>query len=94
MPNSMARRGALTLLKSNLRVNGDEIALVFRGKGGKEICRQFQFGATCRGNLRLLRTLPGPRLFQYRTPEDGEIRRATAKDVNIFLREIAGATSC
>ena len=81
-------RGALTLLKSNLRVTGNEIALVFRGKGGKEICRQFQSPrlATAIG---LLRTLPGPRLFQYRTPE-GEIRRATAKDVNTFLREMAG----
>ena len=81
-------RGALTLLKSNLRVTGDEIALVFRGKGGKEISRQFQ-SPRLAAAIPLLRSMPGPRLFQFRTA-DGEIRRATAKDVNIFLREIAG----
>lgn len=81
-------RGALTLLKSNLRVTGDEIALVFRGKGGKEVCRQFH-SRRLAAAIPLLRTLPGSRLFQYRTPA-GQIRRATAKDVNSFLRELAG----
>lgn len=82
-------RGALTLVKSNLRINGDEIALVFRGKGGKEICRKFR-SARFAAAFAVLRALPGPRLFQYRT-EDGEIRRPATRDVNAFLREIAGA---
>lgn len=80
-------RGALTLLKSNVRITGDSIALVFRGKGGKEVCKEF----TCprlSAAIPVLRTIPGPRLFQYRT-EAGDVRRATAKDVNGFLREIA-----
>jgi DNA topoisomerase I len=81
-------RGALTLLKSNLRLTGNEIALVFRGKGGKEICKHFT-SPRLAAALPVLRTVPGARLFQYRT-ENGEIRRATAKDVNGFLREIAG----
>ncbi len=81
-------RGALTLLKSNVRVTGEEISLVFRGKGGKAICKRFR-SARVAAAIPVLRTLHGPRLFQYRT-ESGEIRRATAKDVNTFLRDIAG----
>ena len=37
----------------------------------------------------MLRQLPGRRLFQYRT-EAGDLRTASAQDVNLFLREIAG----
>jgi DNA topoisomerase I len=81
-------RGALTLLKSNLRVTGDEIALVFRGKGGKEISRQLH-APRLAAAISVLRSLPGPRLFQYRTPAGG-LRRATTRDVNSFLREMAG----
>ena len=36
-----------------------------------------------------LRRLPGARLFQYRT-DQGDIRRVGARDVNTFLREVAG----
>jgi len=36
-----------------------------------------------------LRTLPGPRLFQYRD-DDGAVRAVSANQVNAFLREIAG----
>jgi DNA topoisomerase-1 len=36
-----------------------------------------------------LRTLPGPRLFQYRT-DAGEVRQVRARDVNAFLCEISG----
>jgi DNA topoisomerase-1 len=81
-------RGALTLLKSNVRVSGDTIALVFRGKGGKEIDKEFT-SPKLAAAIPILRSVPGPRLFQYRT-DHGEARRATAKDVNAFLREIAG----
>jgi DNA topoisomerase-1 len=38
-----------------------------------------------------MRQLPGPRLFQYRTAH-GRICRVTAREVNAFLREIAGAS--
>ena len=80
-------RGALTLLKSNVRISGDRIALVFRGKGGKEVDKEFSSPRLAMA-IPILRTIPGPRLFQYQT-ESGEVRRATAKDVNAFLREIA-----
>jgi DNA topoisomerase-1 len=81
-------RGALTLLKSNLRVNGDAIALVFRGKGGKDIRRQFR-SRRLAAAIPVLRGVPGPRLFQFRT-DAGEVRRPTTRDVNVFLREVAG----
>jgi DNA topoisomerase I len=81
-------RGATTLLKSNVRVTGDAIALLFRAKGGKEVRKEFS-SRRLAAAISLLRTLPGPRLFQYRDGS-GAIRQVTARDVNSFLREIAG----
>src|SRR6185436_2491641 len=37
----------------------------------------------------VLRTLPGPKLFQYRD-EDGTVRAVNVRHVNAYLREIAG----
>ena len=81
-------RGAATLLKSNVSVDGERIALRFPGKGGKTVtkefaCPRFARVADC------LRSLPGRRLFQYRA-ENGDIRTVRAREVNVFLREIAG----
>jgi DNA topoisomerase-1 len=82
-------RGAVTLLKSNLRVSGDMITLVFRAKGGKDVRKEF-CSPRLAAALPVLRSIPGPRLFQYRD-ESGAVRRVTAREVNIFLREIAGS---
>ncbi|MEA2879175.1 MAG: topoisomerase [Hyphomicrobiales bacterium] len=81
-------RGAATMLKSNIVVNGATIALKFRAKGGKNIEKEFHSprGASA---INVLRALPGRRMFQYRA-ENGDIRIVTASDVNAFLREIAG----
>lgn len=81
-------RGAATLLKSNVAVDGDRISLKFRGKGGKNVAKEF----TCPrlvGALECLRTLPGRRLFQYRA-DDGAVRAVRAREANAFLREVAG----
>jgi DNA topoisomerase-1 len=80
-------RGATTLLKSNIRVSGEAITLVFRGKGGKDVRKEFS-SPRLAAALPVLRTLPGPRLLQYRD-ESGTIRRITARDVNTFLRDVA-----
>ena len=80
-------RGATTLLKSNIRVAGDQITLVFRAKGGKDVRKEF-CSPRLAAAIGVLRTLPGARLFQYRD-ESGSIRRVTARDVNAFLREMA-----
>jgi DNA topoisomerase-1 len=80
-------RGAATLLKSNVTVQGDNIVLRFRSKGGKQVLKEFQAPRLCKA-ICILQELPGPRLFQYRTHGD-DIRAASARDVNGFLREIA-----
>lgn len=80
-------RGATTLLKSNVSIDGDIITLKFRAKGGKQVVKQFSAPRLSAAIARL-RALPGRRLFQYRG-EDGQVRPATARGVNAFLREIA-----
>jgi DNA topoisomerase-1 len=82
-------RGAATLLKSNVSVSGDTITLTFRAKGGKNVVKQFSAPRFIAA-IAMLQKLPGRRLFQYRT-ETGEVRAVRARDVNTFLREIAGA---
>jgi DNA topoisomerase-1 len=81
-------RGAATMLKSNIVVNGARIALKFRAKGGKTIEKEFRCPRVASA-IKVLLDLPGRRLFQYRG-EDGSSRIVTASDVNTFLREIAG----
>jgi DNA topoisomerase-1 len=81
-------RGAATLLKSNVKVDGDTVILCFRAKGGKQVQKEFRASRLCAA-IAVLRTVPGRRLFQYRQT-NGEVRSATARAVNAFLREIAG----
>jgi DNA topoisomerase-1 len=82
-------RGAATLLKSNVTVNGDTIRLAFRGKGGKAIDKELS-SARLAEAIRRLAALPGRRLFQYRDA-DGVVHPIQARDVNAFLQTIAGA---
>ena len=81
-------RGAATLLKSNVTVCGDIIELSFRSKGGKEIQKAFSAPRLCAA-IEMFRRLPGRRLFQFRD-QDGTVRPVRARDVNAFLRAIAG----
>jgi DNA topoisomerase I len=80
-------RGAATLLKSNIAVDGDRVSLRFRGKGGKAIIKEVACPRLTAA-LEILQRLPGSRLFQYRT-ETGEVRPVRAHDANAFLREMA-----
>jgi DNA topoisomerase I len=84
-------RGAATLLKSNVTIEGETVVLSFRAKGGKVVRKEFTAGLLV-PMLERLRALPGRRLFQYRD-EDEEIRVVTARAVNAFLREIAGGVA-
>ena len=81
-------RGAATMLKSNIVVNGGSVALKFRAKGGKNVEKEFH-NPRAASAINVLRALPGRRMFQYRG-EDGAPRIVTTSDVNAFLREIAG----
>ena len=83
-------RGATTLLKSNIQIDGALVRLHFRGKGAKMVAREVRdrtLANTCQGLL----ALPGRRLFQYRGA-DGAIYAVRAADVNAFLREVSGAS--
>jgi DNA topoisomerase-1 len=81
-------RGATTLLKSHVVVDGELIRLTFRGKGGKKVIKEVVGARICKTIVRLLQ-LPGRRLFQYRA-EDGSVCTVKAQEVNEFLRQIAG----
>jgi DNA topoisomerase I len=81
-------RGAATLLKSNVTVYGETITLTFRSKGGKTIVKEFA-SPRLAAAFAVLRQLPGRRLFRYRAAA-GEVRHVTAREVNLFLREVAG----
>lgn len=81
-------RGAATLRKSHVTIDGRCIVLSFVGKGGKHIRKECDAPVLLRA-IKVLRKLPGPRLFQYRG-DDGAVHRVHAAQVNVFLREIAG----
>ncbi len=81
-------RGATTLLKTNVILDDRLVTLTFRGKGGKDIRK------TCKAPrllhaMRVLRDVPGKRMFQYRD-NNGVVRNVSTTQVNAFLRDIAG----
>jgi DNA topoisomerase-1 len=82
-------RGASTLLKRDVALDGDKVVLVFKGKGGKEIRRELRDPLLARvlGKLSASR---GPRLFGFADGNRGK-RPVTAREVNEFLAEASGA---
>jgi DNA topoisomerase-1 len=85
---SNGTRGAATLLKSNVATKGEGITLSFRAKGGKPIRKELR-SRRLAGAIAKLRRLPGRRIFQYRNG-DGAVRSVRAREVNVFLRDLAG----
>ena len=81
-------RGATTMLKSNVTLDGDGFVLSFKAKGGKAVRKECDAPKLVRA-IPILRTLPGRRLFQYRDAS-GTVRSVSTTAVNSFLREIAG----
>jgi DNA topoisomerase-1 len=81
-------RGAATLLKSDLTIDGPTVTLHFVGKGGKKIEKTVTAARLAQA-LRNLCALPGKRIFQYRN-ERGEVVPLRRRDVNNVLRTIAG----
>ncbi|MBS7544742.1 DNA topoisomerase IB [Ancylobacter oerskovii] len=82
-------RGATTLLKSHLRIEGERITLRFKGKGGKLVEKEARDAALAAALLRL-KALPGRRLFLHRDAGGG-VHALRAGEVNAYLREIGGA---
>jgi DNA topoisomerase I len=81
-------RGATTLLKSNVTLDGDSLVLSFKAKGGKAVRKECDAAKLVRA-VGILRTLPGRRMFQY-LDNSGNVRAVSTTQVNAFLREIAG----
>jgi DNA topoisomerase-1 len=79
-------RGAITLLKSNVKINGKSITLTFKAKGGKPVVKDIHEPRLIPPTKLLLR-LPGPRLFLYR--DQDQVRTIRVRDVNKFLRDVA-----
>ncbi len=81
--------GLTTLRNRHVRVRGEELRFLFRGKSGK----QWSLSLRDRRVARVLRScqeLPGQHLFEYRE-SDGSVRAISSSDVNAYLREIANA---
>jgi DNA topoisomerase-1 len=81
-------RGATTLLKSNVTLEDDAVVLTFKAKGGKAVRKECNAAKLVRA-IRILQTVPGKRMFQYRDA-NGVVRGVSTTTVNGFLREIAG----
>jgi DNA topoisomerase I len=79
-------RGAVTLLKSNVRISGGSIALAFKAKGGKHVVKDVRAPRLVPA-IKVLQRLPGRRLFLYR--DAGEVRPVRVRDVNSFLCSVA-----
>lgn len=80
-------RGAATLLKRHVTVEGCEVKLAFPGKGGRRI----EIGLADKQLARVLAELKkvrGPRLFKERNGHG--LRPLTAEDLNEYLREASG----
>jgi DNA topoisomerase I len=81
-------RGATTLLKSNVTLEGDSVVLTFKAKGGKAVRKECDAEKLVRA-IGILRTVAGKRMFQYRDAS-GVVRAVSTTQVNAYLREIAG----
>jgi DNA topoisomerase-1 len=80
--------GLTTMRDSHVRVSGDGVKFIFRGKSGiaHEIgVRDRQLASI----VKRCRDLPGFQLFQY-VDDDGKPRDVESNDVNEYLREITG----
>jgi DNA topoisomerase-1 len=81
-------RGASTLLKKDVAVDGDKIVVEFKGKGGKQIKQEVEDRSLARV-VRKLTALRGSRLFN--APDENGIKRPiTAREVNSFIAKAAG----
>jgi DNA topoisomerase-1 len=80
--------GLTTLRNRHVRVRGNEMRFVFRGKSGK----MWSFAVQSRRVAHVVRAcqeLPGQHLFDY-LDEAGEARKVDSADVNEYLREASG----
>lgn len=82
-------RGAATLLKRHVCIEGPRVTLNFPGKRRQPVACSISAPALASALGELAR-LPGSRLFQYRDGA-GRVRRVTAGEVNAYLQDIVRA---
>jgi DNA topoisomerase-1 len=80
--------GLTTMRASHVDIDGADIRLSFRGKGGKRVTADVHDRRVA-AVMERCTTLPGEELFQY-LDDDGRARTVTSDDVNAYLREIGG----
>jgi DNA topoisomerase-1 len=80
--------GLTTLRASHVAIDGDNIRLSFRGKGGKRVTADVHDRRVA-AVMERCTTLPGEELFQY-VDDEGAGRTVSSDDVNTYLREIGG----
>jgi DNA topoisomerase-1 len=81
-------RGAASLLKSDVKLNGRRVMLHFRGKSGKDIELAVDDVALLH-RLERLQRLRSRRLLAYRDGK-GRRRRLSARALNAYVRRVAG----
>jgi DNA topoisomerase I len=81
-------RGAATLLKKDVAVEGDNVMIAFEGKGGKQIKQEIK-DRSLAGVLRRLTSMRGRRLFKA-SDGTGTERPITAREVNTFIAKATG----
>lgn len=81
-------RGATTLLRRDVQLNGTKVFLKFTGKSGKAIEKTIH-DPILLARLRKLKRIGRKRLFVFRD-ENNRRTRLSARDLNAYLREAAG----
>jgi DNA topoisomerase I len=81
--------GITTLRKAHVRVEGDAVCFSYVGKRSIKQRQVVVDRQVARFVARELMKTPGARLFRYQD-EGGAWRNLTARDVNDYLREVAG----
>ncbi|HET7275994.1 MAG TPA: hypothetical protein VFI91_12570 [Longimicrobiaceae bacterium] len=82
--------GLATLKKSHLRIEGTDLYFEYVGKGSIDQ-RRVVADTPLVEIIREIMDLPGERLFQYCDVE-GNVQKVTARDVNLYIKEILGET--
>jgi len=80
--------GLTTLRNGHVKVRGEELRFLFRGKSGKRWSLSVRDKRVARV-IRSCQELPGQHLFEYRDT-DGAVHAVSSSDVNAYLREITG----
>lgn len=80
--------GALTLRNRHMRLNGREIRLDYRAKGGKRVRKQLVDRTLARA-LEKAGDLPGARLFSWQD-DAGELHPLSSDQLNSYIAEASG----